>query len=272
MNEVLIKEYILKKREKYLQIIKKAEIEISKSPEGSLRCQNRNGKSYYFCDFGGQGAPDFRRKYIPIADIKLARDLAAKQYNKKLCRELRAQVRAIENFLKAYDESAAEEIYHSMNPGRRKLVQNKVPTMQELAAAWDAASYEPYNGYPERLVHMTDKQHNVRSKSELIIANKLYAAPLHYHYEQLLILEDHGYSVEIHPDFTIFSPADGRIYYWEHFGLMDDPDYQQAALQKIQLYAQNGIFLGDRLVATFESAACPLDIAQVNYFIKRLLG
>ena len=45
----------------------------------------------------------------------------------------------------------------------------------------------------------------------------------------------------IYPDFTIRHPMTGETFYWEHFGIMDDSQYCNNALSKLQRYVMKTI-------------------------------
>jgi hypothetical protein len=88
------------------------------------------------------------------------------------------------------------------------------------------------------LIHRTERGDLVRSKSELVIADKLYARRIEYAYEQPLILP--GGRVR-YPDFTITDHARGTTFYWEHLGLLDDPNYRARWEKKRLEYSEAGI-------------------------------
>jgi hypothetical protein len=44
-----------------------------------------------------------------------------------------------------------------------------------------------------------------------------------------------------YPDFTIADHARGATFYWEHLGLLDDPNYRARWDRKRQAYRQAGI-------------------------------
>ena len=44
-----------------------------------------------------------------------------------------------------------------------------------------------------------------------------------------------------------------KEYYYEHFGMMDDPSYAEAAVQKLASYAKHGFFPGQNLLVSFET-------------------
>lgn len=90
----------------------------------------------------------------------------------------------------------------------------------------------------DRLIHRTERGDLVRSKSELVIADKLHARGIDYAYEQPLTLEK---GRARYPDFTIADHARGVTFYWEHLGMLDDPGYRSRWERKRQEYAKAGI-------------------------------
>lgn len=104
--------------------------------------------------------------------------------------------------------------------------------------------------YAEHLIHKTLKGHMVRSKTELIIADKLFNAGLAYEYEKPL--DGPKRKGRIFPDFS-FTDAAGDVIIWEHFGRMDDPKYVDGHDWKMQWYADNGFTEGSNLFVTKET-------------------
>lgn len=78
----------------------------------------------------------------------------------------------------------------------------------------------------------------MRSKSELVIADKLHARGINYAFEQPLVL---GEGRVRYADFTIADDASGVTYYWEHLGLLGDPDYRARWERKQAEYFAAGI-------------------------------
>lgn len=89
----------------------------------------------------------------------------------------------------------------------------------------------------EGLIHRTERGDLVRSKSELVIADKLYGAGVDYVYEKPLVTS----GGTRYPDFTIEDDASGITYYWEHLGLLDDPAYRARWDRKREEYLKEGI-------------------------------
>ncbi len=88
------------------------------------------------------------------------------------------------------------------------------------------------------LIHRTERDDLVRSKSELVIADKLHARGIDYAYEQPLVLSN---GRTRYPDFTIADHALGVTFYWEHLGMLDDPGYKARWEQKRAEYLECGI-------------------------------
>jgi len=140
------------------------------------------------------------------------------------------------------------------------------PTVHEQMESQASAGTDPslnhsmnrndYKNHPESLIYMTEPGIRVRSKSELLIANALYQKQIPFRYEASLAL---GGTIR-EPDFTIYRPSDGKIFLWEHFGLMDENNYLKTANEKIALYAQHGFHPFKNLICTYEQ-----DIQNLAY-------
>lgn len=107
------------------------------------------------------------------------------------------------------------------------------------------AKQQPNVPYPEHLRHTTLAGIKVRSKSEALLVNLFFSYHVHFEYEKELQL---GTTI-FHPDFTI-TTLDGRIFYWEHLGMTEDPQYARSWARKNHIYMQNGISEGNGLIIT----------------------
>ena len=113
----------------------------------------------------------------------------------------------------------------------------------------------------------------VRSKSEVIIADALLRNGVPYCYEVPLKLKRIGDvgKVTFHPDFLCLNVRTRGEFYWEHFGKMDDEDYKDNAVGKLNLYVENGFLPGRNLIITMESGVESLDTRVVEKMIKEFL-
>lgn len=116
-------------------------------------------------------------------------------------------------------------------------------------------------------VFVTEKGERVRSKSEKIIADKLYMMGIPYRYEYPLVLNN---GVIVYPDFTILRMPRRQEVYLEHFGMMDDMNYVDTTLFKINSYEKNDIYLGVNLFITYETSRQPFNTKKLNEMFKLL--
>lgn len=124
-------------------------------------------------------------------------------------------------------------------------------------------------GFSDNLpVLLTNKGIRVRSKSEKILADYFDSLGLVYKYECPLYLNNFG---NIYPDFTFLSRKTRREIYWEHEGMMDNPEYARTAIQKIETYEKNGIFPGENLILTFETSMTPINTELMQMNVKKYL-
>lgn len=115
--------------------------------------------------------------------------------------------------------------------------------------------------YAEHLIHRTDRGHMVRSKSELVIANKLFAMSIPYEYERPL-----DGSVDprrLRPDFS-FVDAAGDLILWEHLGMLSRKDYAESWKWKKDWYEKNGFTEGKNLFVTSDDERGGLDSSAIE--------
>lgn len=89
----------------------------------------------------------------------------------------------------------------------------------------------------KNLIHQASDGKMLRSKSELLIYQRLIDNNLNPLYEKKLTIKE----VEKLPDFTIENEESGEVYYWEHCGMLFDDEYKQRWEEKYQWYKENDI-------------------------------
>lgn len=89
----------------------------------------------------------------------------------------------------------------------------------------------------KNLIHQAADGKMLRSKSELLIYQRLLDKHLNPLYEKKLILKE----VEKLPDFTIENEESGKTYYWEHCGMLYDTEYKRRWDEKYKWYLENNI-------------------------------
>jgi len=255
---------LIKERKKLEGIIKTAEKRLEKAPEGSISI-HKHGKGYQF--FLRTDPKDKNGVYLPVSREKTAFEIIQKKYDARIIITAEKQLAVIDQFLKNYDPDSLKKVYASLSETRKKIV-TPVELPDELyAESWQTAEYEHRIISGSAPAHFTNKGERVRSKSEVLIANALFQAGVPYHYERPIFLNNHL----VYPDFTVLRLSDRKELLWEHFGLIDEKDYRNSAVAKIDSYEKSGIFPGEGLIITTETSSIPLNLASVKRVIKHYL-
>ncbi len=147
--------------------------------------------------------------------------------------------------------------------------------IKPVEATWEQRVYEWRNipftgkGFAEGVPEIyTKKGERVRSKSEKMIADTFFQLGIEYKYECPILLNGYG---TVYPDFTILSKKLRKEVYWEHDGRMDDPEYAEKAVRKIDSYVRTGIIPGDRLIITFETSNYVLSDRTIKEMIDKFI-
>lgn len=114
---------------------------------------------------------------------------------------------------------------------------------------WAKQLYKQFSYMEEGKIHTTSKGLKVRSKSELALCELFYELGIEFRYEEEMILGGKIFG----PDFTVRRKSDGKIFYWEHCGMMNDPKYRKRNAERIAAYEENGIVPWDNLIITYDS-------------------
>lgn len=262
MNDVI---GIMIKELKNLQgMLLKLERRIADMPDMSLRISNKNDRTEYYYKIKGETG---NGKYIRKQEIELASKIAQRDYDEKIIRCIKEKIELISTFIKKYNALDERTVYENENNYRKNLLYDPILNDENYIKSWQQVKYGGkafVDGVPEII---TERGERVRSKSEKIIADKLYYLGIPYRYEYPLRLNN---GLVIYPDFTILNISTREEVYLEHFGMMDDKDYFDSALLKINTYTKNGIYPGVKIFYTYESSKFPLDSRMLDGMLRTL--
>ena len=252
---------------------------LKKAPEGNLRISQCRGDVQYY---HRKSPDDDRGHYLDAAHYKLAQSLAQKDYNQRLVKSLKKELKILQDALRQLEKITArndssETIINRLHPLRHALITTATLTDEQYAAAWQKQKYKRKSFQPDKPELYTASGIRVRSKSEIIIADTLTRLGIPYHYEYPLSLTCGGRSqtarskITVHPDFLCLNIRTRQEFIWEHFGRMDDAEYSAKATQKLNTYNENGIYPGKNLIITVETALLPPDTNHIENLINTFL-
>ena len=201
------------------------------------------------------------------SEAKLAKEIAQRDYDTCVVKNAEERIKVIDTFLKKYEKTSLEEIYQKTSQYRRELICADVISDDEYIKKWQAVKYEGKSFVDDFQEIITERGERVRSKSEKIIADKLYTLGIPYRYEYPLTLEG---NIKVYPDFTILRMPTREEVYLEHFGMMDDSNYVDNVMYKLNTYERNGIYFGVNLFMTYETSKKPLNTMTLDKLIRKL--
>ena len=213
--------------------------ELKKSPEGKLTVRKDNGCARYCNYIGG--------KKVGISkNEQLVHALARKMFLEMSVSEAENNLKWLRKLEKNYRTIEPTSIVEQLPDYCRKLPIEVYIPYERQKGKWMQEPFAQSTKYLDEKVHSTAKGLWVRSKSEVIIAEKLDSYKIPYRYEQVLKIR--GY--ELAPDFTILT--DKGIKYWEHCGKGNDPGYIKKHNWKMMMYESAGIVPWKNLIVTYD--------------------
>ncbi len=191
----------------------------------------------------------------PISDPQLINDLKLHQFLKKGLPYLKKRIENNRKYLENdifYDPCG---IFSGMPAAYDKVENYNVFLAEDIdPKKWVQENFQR-NSHAFAYEHFTKNGVPVRSKAESMIGTALE------YREWLFICEPRmNFHIEVKcPDFAVMMPKTRKIIYLEHFGKMGDPKYVKDTMNKLVLYSQYGLKLGDNFFFTWESDTKPLN-------------
>jgi len=228
-------------------------------PDGKLIISHNETRYKWYHKIDGQ------KIYISKSNQAFAEQLAYKKYLEARLEDLYCQQNAVNAYLKNLPSTPgkAEQLLTQPSGYQNLLSPHFLPSAQYLQN-WVNEPYPKNEAYPEHLIHQTPSGKPVRSKSEAIISLILSQNQIPFRYEAALVIGNKS----IYPDFTILHPQTCELYYWEHFGMMDDLNYCKTTCAKLHLYISNGIIPSIQLITTYETSMQPLSSSDVEEIVN----
>ena len=259
--------------------------EIRRLPQGTLECHRcRDGYKWYV-------VKKHQRKYLRKKELQLAEQLAYKHRLRIKLDNMQQEMTALNMFIQLSEnitnDNSKAIISSRMKNGKKKIIRvgdlvsndNRLsannPEIERLAGLyydsihpeikeWQTAEYEQLEWKKDDKKVGTLSGNKTVSKDEAIIENILisHGLPIRKDPELRLSGED------MYPDWEIMDPRTGKTIYWEHFGMMDRPDYLYKNSHKIKVYLENGYYPMVNFIATFMGGPYRIDSQLIEWIVE----
>lgn len=269
-NEILIPQGLISKdkipaevksrMEELTCLINEKKAALRKAPKGRLRIsmQGKNRKPHYYhvTDENTNGV------YIPLENMDLIKALAQKVYDQKVLKVAKKQMALLDNFNRRYQSSSVEGVWNGRFRG--DLIIPAVVSDDVYVDCWNSVTYEgkPFDEN-DPVLRISDGR-RVRSKSEMIIAEILMSYKIPFRYE----FPKRVGGVLVHPDFVCLNVRTRKEIIWEHFGMVDNPEYAKNMLFKMNSYQNNGLIAGTDFIFTMETMKNPVSPEMVKQYVE----
>lgn len=239
--------------------------------DGTLTFKTIGGKPRFYRKTEGRT----RLEYLGSDRKTEISRLAQKLHVRKLIKTASSEIEQIDRCLKVLRGgrglSDIDDVYPGLPEAVREMVGPEETAFDGYAKWWKAdrakgRSGKKYINYPLT----TANGEVVKSKSEVIIADRLKAAGVPYVYEYKTVMDDEWANMT-YPDFYVLNRRTGQEYYWEHFGMMDDAKYCMNSQFKLEQYAKKDLVPGKNLIVSFEGSKRALSTKYVDFLIKSYL-
>lgn len=238
---------IIRTRNQIRDRIGDLQIELESLPDGELFIYTRDSKAHYYKRLPKVGNRKKERRIGIKKDPDTLNALVRKKYITSALVLLNKNAELLEELINHFspaDENSVMVDFTEKYPELSKAVysgEKKDIIWQGAGAEAEDATY-----HPENLKSTASDGSRRRSVGELLIGTKLDHYNIPYRYE----VRAHP-DLPYMPDFTIKRPRDGKVIYWEHFGMVNDDEYMEGNRKKLIEYESVGIVPWENLIITY---------------------
>lgn len=251
-------------------VIEWCEKQIDIAPLGRLRLTRSNGREQFLLvrkDKSGKDKVEYLSKKRDMDTIVI---LAVKRYCLSLKIELEKEIKSLKSGRTIANRNNKYQIYHQLPITLQHLILPIYPTPEYIYTLWKKQEWITNEYKAENLIHDTKVGIKVRSKSEELIADYLADEnELEFVYDKGLYLSHR--KEMIYPDFIILNKRTGRIFIWEHIGMLGKADYMDDFIRKNNDYILSGFIQNHNLFYTFEDETVPYNAKVGKAIIEILL-
>ena len=131
---VAIKKRVQERIIELKKVLGTIENELIHAPEGSLKIQKRQEKTYYYHQIKKDGK--YIKEYIKRDNENIANALAQKAYYEKVKPLLEKELHSLEIFYNTYNENIVDDVYDSMIDARKQMICPVRTSIKEIIRQW----------------------------------------------------------------------------------------------------------------------------------------
>lgn len=243
-------------------------------------------------------------EYLGKTERKEISQYGQKRYLRELRKVAKKEKTQLEKCILILDSkkdgiSDINEVYQTLPEPLKPFIVPLSLSDEDYAKRWQEGNLV----VKRKRIHAEDDYHKfktirgdyVGSKSEAIIADRLLANNIPYHYEvaftpeaepdssrpvfdaygRLVGFEAIGFDPfdrdTLHPDFYVLNKRTRKAYYWEHLGKLNDPKYCVDNLNRLVRIIDAGYIIGEEILITHEDARNPLRLESIDEIIEKYL-
>ncbi|MBO7348631.1 MAG: hypothetical protein J6U27_01590 [Spirochaetales bacterium] len=242
--------------------------------------------------------------YLSASNNKEISQFAQKRYLRELKKVAKREIAQLEKCLIILNSekdgiSDINEVYDSLPEALKPFVKPLSLSDDDYATQWQEGNLV----VKRKRIHAEDDYHKfktirgdyVGSKSEAIIADRLFVNNIPYHYEVAFtpeaepdssrpVFDAYGRLVgfdaigfnptdrdTLHPDFYVLNKRTRKAYFWEHLGRLSDPKYCTDNLNRMVRIIDAGYTIGEEILITHEDSYNPLRLESIDEIIDKYL-
>ena len=236
-----------------------------KLPKGSLSLEIKHGRPTFMLNTNHEGK---RRRHSLGKAPCTVNDILKSRFLRMQLGAVNKNKARLKACIQSYSSVGSDSFFADLKKRWPHMPYEFIDRLDNslVSDPWMLEDYEHFNHKDENKRHRTSRGLMVRSKSEVLIAEKLYEHGISFRYEQVLHIGDSTFG----PDFTI-RRTDGKMFYWEHEGMTQSAEYMRYQTYKNQMYSQAGIVPWDNLIITYDTAYGSVDLRIVESEIRNKL-
>lgn len=232
------------------------------APDGVLYVKHDDEQiRYYF-----RQSNLFESKYLSIkSDLKLIKKLLNRKYSLQALKAAEEELKLLRRLHKHELDNPLSGIYDKFDEAVKQFINPVEISIDEKIRLFKQRIPKDQFIRTGQYVIKTTRGEYVKSMAEYMIAEAFLKYEVPYLYEdKFKTIDNQIYK----PDFTAINLKTGKILLWEHFGMMENQQYVENNIMKLESYRLSGYYPGNGLIITISTKQHPLENKTVDYIVR----